>query len=176
MTTERTNVKRMTRIALCAALIAVCTFVTIPMPAGVPITLQTFGVALCGFLLTPLEGIAAVLVYLLLGAAGVPVFSGMMGGPAVLVGKTGGFLFGFLLMVLCCGIAKKQPWRLLSAGLGLLLCHLVGVTQFALLTGTGFWASAMLVSVPFLLKDILSIVLAQILAHKLVPLLRSVLR
>ena len=83
--------------AIGAALIAVCAWISIP--ADVPFTLQTFAIfAVCG-LLGGKRGTVSVLVYLLLGAVGVPVFSGMRGGIGVLAGPTGGFLWGYLFGV-----------------------------------------------------------------------------
>ena len=85
----RRSVLELTRVALFAALIAVCSFITVPMP-GVPFTLQLFGVAMALSFLGGREGTLAVAVYLLLGLCGVPVFSGFRAGPAALFGPTGG--------------------------------------------------------------------------------------
>lgn len=67
-------------IALFAAITAVLSQIAIPMPTNVPVTLQTFAVALCGFCLGSKKGTAAILVYILLGAVGIPVFTGFKGG------------------------------------------------------------------------------------------------
>lgn len=91
-----------------AAVLAVMSQIAIPMPSGVPMTLQTFAVALAGAVLGWKLGALSALVYLLLGAAGVPVFSGMSGGLGVLLGKTGGFIFGFIFMALLCGLGAAQ--------------------------------------------------------------------
>lgn len=158
--------------AMCTAVIAVCAQITIPMPSGVPVTLQTFAVALCGFLLTPKLAASVVTVYLMLGAVGVPVFSGFGGGMGVLFAKTGGFLLGFLALAVLASLRKKMIPALLLAFSGLVILHLAGVGQFMLVTGRSFVESAMLVSVPFLLKDAVSIVLAKLFADRLTPLLR----
>ena len=161
------NVQRLTRSALMVALVAVCAQITIPLPWGVPITLQTLAVALCGYLLGPLNAMAVIGVYLLLGLFGLPVFSAFGAGAAVLLGRTGGFLYGFFALAAFCGLAGRQERRLFQLLLGvpgLLVCHLAGVIQFSLITKTGFWASALLVSVPYLLKDLVSVALASRLA------------
>ena len=97
-----------------AALLAVLSQISIPLPTGIPVTLQTFAVALCGFALGPGLGAAAVGVYLALGAVGVPVFAGFSGGIGSFVGMTGGYLWAFLPMAFLCGLggpAEKQgPW------------------------------------------------------------------
>ena len=156
--------------AVFSALIAVSTFITIPLPGGVPVTLQTFAVALAGYCLSVKGSVPAVAVYILLGAAGVPVFSGFQAGPAVLVGKTGGFIVGFLFLAALCSLGgrlEKKALALLPGLAGLALCHLAGVLWFARLTGTGFFAAAAAVSLPFLVKDVLSVAAALLLSLKL---------
>ena len=161
------NVNKLTRSALMVALIAVCAQITIPLPWGVPMTLQTLAVALCGYLLGPLNAMVVIGVYLLLGLFGLPVFSAFGAGAAVLLGRTGGFLYGFFALAGLCGLAGRQERKLFQLLLGvpgLLLCHLAGTIQFALIAKMGFWASALLVSVPYLLKDLVSVALASRLA------------
>ena len=148
-------------IALFAAIIAVLSQISIPTPFGVPISLQTFGVALCGYFLGAKKGIGALLVWIVIGAVGAPVFSGFRGGFGVLFGVTGGFIYGFIPLVLLCGIElKRKPLRIALGGLGIIACHLCGAAQYALLMGIDFLQSVLTVSAPFLIKDIVSIVLA----------------
>ena len=156
--------------ALFTALIAVSAFVTIPLPSGVPVTLQTLAVALTGYCLGVKRAVPALLAYILLGAAGAPVFSGFQSGPAVLAGKTGGFFVGFVFLVVACALGGKCPKKVLQTivgVLGLLLCHLTGVLWFAHLAKTGFWASVAAVSLPFLLKDVLCVAGAMLLSLRL---------
>lgn len=159
---SRLTASDLARTGLFAALIIVCTHLSIPLPSGVPLTLQTFAVALGGFLLGPVYGTLAVAVYLLLGAAGLPVFSGFTGGIGRLVGPTGGFLWGFLLLAVGCGLGRDRtlPLRLLPGVAGLLLCHLLGALWYAYTAGLTFPAAALAVSLPFLPKDLASLVLA----------------
>ena len=96
---KQLSTKSIILVGMFAAVLAVMSQIAIPMPSGVPMTLQTFAVALAGAVLGWKLGALSALVYLLLGAAGVPVFSGMSGGLGVLLGKTGGFIFGFIFMV-----------------------------------------------------------------------------
>lgn len=148
-------------VALFAAIIAIMSQFSIPTPFGVPVALQTFAVALCGYFLGAKKGIAAVLVWIAIGMVGVPVFAGFKGGFAVLLGLTGGFIYGFIPLVLLCGLELKHRYLRIALGAaGIIACHLCGAVQYALLMGIDFLQSVLTVSVPFLIKDIVSIVLA----------------
>lgn len=148
-------------VALFAAMTAILSQFSIPTPFGVPVALQTFAVALCGYFLGVKKGIGAVLVWIAIGAVGVPVFTGFRGGFAVLLGLTGGFIYGFIPLVVLCGIElKKASLRILLGAAGIAACHLCGAVQYALLMGIDFWQSVLTVSVPFLVKDIASVVVA----------------
>ena len=148
-------------VALFAAIIAVMSQISIPTPFGVPVSLQTFAVALCGYFLGTKKGTAALIVWIAIGAVGVPVFTGFKGGFAVLLGLTGGFIYGFIPLVLLCGIElKSKALRIALGAAGIVACHLCGAAQYALLMGIDFVQSVLTVSAPFLIKDIVSIVLA----------------
>lgn len=82
--------------ALFAAIISILAQVAIPMPLGVPITGQTLAIGLAATILGSRYGTLSVLLYLLIGAIGVPVFAQLSGGPGILFGPTGGFLIGFI--------------------------------------------------------------------------------
>ena len=157
--------------AMFAAIGAVTSWISIPMPSGVPITLQTFGMALIGYTLGYKFGTLSVGVYVALGAIGVPVFSGIKGGFSVIAGPTGGFIIGFILMAAICGLCRLNkvkslgyvPKIIISIALGiigLLVCHLLGVIQFMLLFNDSFIAAALKVSIPYLIKDIISVAAA----------------
>ncbi|MEA5066441.1 MAG: biotin transporter BioY [Eubacteriales bacterium] len=161
------SIRTMTMAALCAALLAILSQVSIPMPSGVPVTLQTMAVALAGCLLGGPGGLLSVMVYLLLGAAGLPVFAGFGAGIGRFASATGGFLWGFLPMAALCGLGARMKHRragLLVALSGVLACHLPGVVQFALLAGIPFMQAALTVSLPYLIKDALSVAAAWYLA------------
>lgn len=105
------NRQKITTIVLCAlfaAITAILSQIAIPMPSGVPVTLQTFAIALCGFYLCTARATVSTVVYVLLGAVGVPVFSGFKGGIASIVGPTGGFIIGFIAMAAISGIAFRN--------------------------------------------------------------------
>lgn len=148
-------------IALFAAIIAIMSQISIPTPFGVPVSLQTFAVALCGYFLGAKKGAGALLVWIAIGAVGVPVFTGFKGGIGVLFGVTGGFIYGFIPLVLLCGLElKSKPLRIVLGAVGIIACHLCGAGQYALLMGIDFLQSVLTVSVPFLIKDIVSVVVA----------------
>lgn len=158
---KKLSVKSMILMGMFAAVLAVLSIIEIPMPSGVPITLQTFAVALCGFVLGHQLGAGSAAIYLAIGAVGVPVFSGGSGGFGALFGVTGGFIFGFISMAFLCGLAVKQKNMVLKVVLclaGLASCHILGILQFSFITKTSLLQSALLVSVPYLVKDILSMV------------------
>ena len=116
-------------IALFAVLIAICAWISVP--TTVPFTLQTFGVFLTVGLLGGKRGSMAVLVYILLGAAGIPVFSGFTGGVGRLLGNTGGYIVGFLASALVMWALEKvmgrKTWALaVQMVLGLIACYAIG--------------------------------------------------
>lgn len=164
------NRQKITTIVLCAlfaAITAVLSQIAIPMPSGVPVTLQTFAIALCGFYLCTARATVSTVVYVLLGAVGVPVFSGFKGGIASIVGPTGGFIIGFIAMAAISGIAFRNmpekfriPLRIAMGILGIAACHICGFVQYALVAGKDLLSSFLLVSAPYLIKDIASVVLA----------------
>ena len=145
------STKEIVCVGMFAAVLAVLSQISIPMPSGVPITLQTFAVALTGVVLAWKLGVTSTLVYILLGAVGVPVFSQFSGGLHVLVNYTGGFIWGFIVLALLCGIGITLKNKLLGVLLGfagLAVCHLFGVIQFMVVMKMGFMESFLLASAP----------------------------
>lgn len=163
----KSRLHRMVVAGVFAALLAVLSQISIPLPTGIPVTLQTFAVALCGFALGPGLGTAAVGVYLALGAVGIPVFAGFSGGVGSFVGMTGGYLWAFLPMAFLCGLGARQKNRALALTVGfggLVVCHLCGSFQFALVSAVSPWNAFLLASAPYLLKDAASLVVAYLAA------------
>lgn len=159
-TKENSNhvkIRDMVFIAVFTAIIAALSQVSIPMPNMVPITLQTFAVSLAGYFLGAKKGVASVGVYVMLGAVGAPVFASFKGGFAVLIGYTGGFIWGFIPLAFLCGILADKKLGMALGVLGIVVCHLLGSIQYMILSGNGFWASVALVSLPYILKDLLLI-------------------
>lgn len=161
--------------ALFAALIAVCAWISIP--ATVPFTLQTFAIFAALGLLGGKRGTAAVAVYLLLGAIGVPVFAGFQGGIGALLGTTGGYLLGFLLTALIvwgmeARFGSKTGVFLLSAVLGMLVCYAFGTAWYLVVYARTKGAISLATAlgwcvVPFLIPDAVKIALAVLLRGRL---------
>lgn len=129
--------KRMTRTALCAALLAPCAWLSVPTQP--PFTMQTFGIFLTLLLLGAKDGTIAIGLYILLGALGVPVFSGFNGGMGALMGPTGGYIVGFLLICLIfgllCGKGAGLWLKALALLLGLAVCYAFGTLWFVKVYG-----------------------------------------
>lgn len=152
-----------------SALLIVLSQLSIPTPTGVPITLQTFAVALTGVILGWKLGFLSTFIYILLGAVGLPVFANFKAGLQAIAGPTGGFIYGFLLMVILCGIGgtrKNMVQGIVIGIIGLLGCHLLGINHFAFLSNISFWKSALLVSIPYLIKDVASIAIGFVIGIK----------
>ena len=162
-------------IALGAALIAVCSWISVPIE--VPFTMQTFAVCLIAALLGAKMGTGCVAVYLLLGLAGLPVFAGFKGGPAALLGVTGGYLIGFLFTALIVGLAADRLGRkpaVLAAAMaaGVLLCYTFGTAWFVIVYtrkvgAIGVGTALMKCVVPYLIPDGIKIALAALLTRRL---------
>lgn len=164
------NSRNLTLCAMFTALMAICSWLYIPFP-GIPFTMQTFGIALTLLTLGGKRGSAAIAAYLLLGAVGIPVFSGFQGGISAIVGPTGGFLMGFALGAL-------GYWALTALGVkpvpaiiaNLAISYLVGCFWYAFryLSGaSSLGAAAMQCVVPFLVPDGIKLALACLLSKKL---------
>ncbi len=177
---QRFKVVDLVYTAIAAALIAICAWISIP--TVVPFTLQTFGVFLVLSLLGARRGTLAILVYILLGAVGIPVFSGFSGGLGILFGNTGGYIVGFLLMGGAYGLivrllGKSLRSEILGFLLGLLLCYALGTAWFmffysrskgAVELGTVLsWCV-----IPFIIPDLVKLSLALLLSRRLSPALK----
>lgn len=150
------NNKKLIFAALFTAVICILSQIAIPTPA-IPITLQTFAVCLCGYLLGTKLALLSVLCYIILGAVGLPVFYGFQGGAQHLISLTGGFIFGFIPLAFFCGISSRAKKHFLKISLGIigvLLCHIMGVIQFWLVSNNNLIASFIIASLPYILKDI----------------------
>ncbi len=170
----KTNVHNMTAIAACAALIAVCSWISIP--TTVPFTLQTFAVFAALFLLGGRDGTLAVLVYILLGAVGIPVFAGFTGGIGILLGTTGGYILGFLFSGLVYWasekVSGKMPVQLAACFLGLGVCYAFGTVWFMNVYARASGAIGLMTALswcvfPFAVPDAVKIFLAFALAKRL---------
>ena len=155
----------MTLCSLFAALLAVCAWICIPLGDTV-LTLQTFGVFLALLLLGGKWGSLSIFLYLLLGAAGLPVFSGFRGGLGAILGVTGGFLWGFLAMGLVYwALARFGKFPALLAGLA--VCYGCGCLWFSVYAGGGLGLILVRCVLPYLIPDGVKLWLAFSLSKRL---------
>ena len=160
-------------IILCglfAALISVFAQISIPLPfTTVPLTLQIFGIAITGLILGYKCGFIATLIYLILGGIGIPVFAQFSGGVGVLFGPTGGFLLGYPLMAFIIGYIKEKfnshILTAISMVVGLAIVYAFGTIMFSFVTGNTVMQSLFYCVVPFVLVDLLKLVLADIIGE-----------
>lgn len=180
--TQLAKYSKTTRLVLAAlftALTAVCAYISIPLPfTPVPITLATLAVTLSGALLGPKYGVLSQVIYLLLGAFGVPVFHNFTGGLGILTGPTGGYLIGYLTMSFLTGLilsrSKKDtsvPIIIIAIVTGLVSCYLLGTLWFMITSGTPLIPSLTACVLPFLPGDALKTIVGCFLIKKLRPVL-----
>ncbi|MDR0875939.1 MAG: biotin transporter BioY [Clostridiales Family XIII bacterium] len=175
--------------AFFAALTAVCSQIMVPLPfTPVPINLALLAVFVCGTVLGPKKGAISMLIYILLGLVGVPVFAGFTGGFGILAGPTGGYIVGYLASAVVMGLlasgkastfkskvmeklpaesTKKSARTIASVGLTLVTgipaiaaCYALGTAWFMISTGTGFAASMLMCVIPFIPGDFVKIIFA----------------
>ncbi len=172
---KASHIKAVSQIALFAAVISVSALICLPLPSGVGFTLQTLAVSLCGYCLGAYKGAAAAAVYLALGAVGLPIFSAFSGGLGVLFRESGGFLWGFLVLAVLTGATRKlrRALKWIFGCVAVLLCHAIGIWQFALVSGTGFLSAFLTASLPFILKDFICIILAERISCRIIPTLKG---
>ena len=169
---SRASVQDLCAVALCTAVTVIMAQISIPMPLGVPMTMQTFAVMLAAIILGAKKGAAATLVYMLLGSIGLPVFSNFTGGAQCLVGPTGGFILSFPLMAYIIGLGAKRYYErkslfILSLIAGTAVNYLIGVLMFAFVTGGTLAAGFAACVMPFIPTTIIKMILAAVLGLKI---------
>lgn len=170
------------RAALAAAIIAASALITVPV-GPIPVTLQVLAVAVCVLVLPPRESFAALMAYVGLGALGLPVFSGGSGGVGVLLGPTGGFIFGFLLgaplgsltrtLVSAHTGIRTLPGDIAGVLVLLALSYAAGLAWFTVVTGTTVAEAFAVAVAPFVIPDTVKLVIAFGIAR---PIRRAVTR
>ena len=146
--------------ALFAAMTAILAQISIPFPGGVPLTLQLLSISLCGVLLGSKRGFMSILVYIILGAIGLPVFAGFSG-----------FIISFPLVALIIGFVSEKTNNLLliflSTILGLVVNYTVGTLMFATITNSSISTSLAACVIPFVLTDLIKCSIATVIGAKL---------
>ncbi len=171
MQNSKISTKEICSIAIMTAITAVLAQISIPMPMGVPMTMQTFAVTLAGIILGAKSGAISMVVYLLLGAVGAPVFAGFGGGVQNLIGPTGGFLLSFPLMAFLIGIGvklkKQKGMFLLFLVLGTVSNYVVGVLMFCIVMKASVWTGISACVLPFIPTAVIKAAVASILGLRI---------
>lgn len=165
------TVKDMAYSGICAALLSISAWISIPMPQ-VSFTMQSFAVFFSLGLLGGRRGVISIFIYLVMGAVGLPVFSGFRGGLGVLLGVTGGYIWGFLLAGLVYWLLPALLGSGFRAGLGatvlgMAVCYTCGTVWYLHVYGGSFWSVFSVCVLPYLIPDGVKIALAISLAGRL---------
>ena len=174
-TKAKLTVRDMAYIAMFAVVMAVCSWISVPYV--VPFTLQTFAVFLAVGVLGGKRGTLAVLVYILLGCVGLPVFAGFTGGLGIVLGSTGGYIVGFLFTALIMWAMEKVPGNktamtVISMVLGLIVCYAFGTIWFIVVYArtsgpVGLWTALGWCVFPYIIPDLVKMALAMALRKRL---------
>ena len=171
MQNSKISIQDICSISIMTAITVVLAQISIPMPLGVPMTMQTFAVTLAGIVLGAKRGAISMLIYVLLGAIGVPVLANFSGGFQHLIGPTGGFLLSFPIMAYLIGIGTKMRRQkgmfLLFLILGTAANYAIGVLMFCILMKASIWTGITACVLPFIPTAIIKAAVASILGLKL---------
>ena len=177
LTANKFQTKDIAYIGIFTALMAICSWISLPLPSGIPVTLQTFGVFLAVGILGGRRGTLAVAAYLLLGLVGAPVLAGFSGGVGSYLTPSGGYLVGFLFTALLMWgmerlLGQKKWVLLLSMLLGLAVCYAFGTAWFMVAYAKSEGAEGLLAVLgwcvfPYLLPDAVKLALAWLLSGEL---------
>lgn len=168
------SIKRMALIAMMTCLMIICSWLTIP--ATVPFTMQTFAAFCSLLLLGGKAGVTSIVLYVLMGIAGMPVFSGFQGGIGHIAGPTGGYIIGLVFLAVFYWLleplfVKSEKLRLAALAGGLLICYLFGTVWFQIVYGIrgSSYSFGMVVSIcvlPYIIPDIVKLALAWAISKK----------
>ena len=171
MQNSKISIQDICSISIMTAITVVLAQISIPMPLGVPMTMQTFAVTLAGIVLGAKRGAISMIIYVLLGAIGVPVLANFSGGFQHLIGPTGGFLLSFPIMAYLIGIGTKMRRQegmfLLFLILGTAANYAIGVLMFCILMKASIWTGITACVLPFIPTAIIKAAVEYILGLKL---------
>lgn len=172
---SKNRIKTYVLISLFTAIIAVCSFITVP--AAVPFTLQTLGIFTALSVLGGKRGTVCTVLYILLGILGIPVFSGFSAGLGHLLGATGGYIIGFIFLsltylIITAVFGNKFTVKAVGLVSGLLICYLFGTLWYMAvylktLTTDAFISTLSVCVLPFIIPDLIKIALALFIDRKI---------
>lgn len=169
MSKSRLSTKDLCIIGVFSALICVLSQIGIPMPYGVPMTLQTFIIAFTGIVLGSKRGLIATCIYVLIGAVGIPVFAGFTGGFGVLFGPTGGFILSFPIIAYFSGKGSetnKLNFCMIFITLGYIINYIFGMIMFSVVSGSTLWIAFISCVLPFIPTSIIKVIISAVLGLK----------
>lgn len=173
------SVKELTLVGMCAALMAIFSQLAIPIPfTTVPLTMQTFGLVVIAVVLGRKLGTLSIIIWTLLGAIGIPVFAHFAGGLGVILGPTGGYITGFIIMSFIIGYSLKFENKIilfLGVYLGQASQYMVGLLQLKIVLGLTTQGALLAGLYPFIIKDIITITVAAFIALSIKKVLKGVL-
>lgn len=153
------SIKEITLVGMCAALMAIFSQLSIPLPfTSVPVTLQVFGLVILAVIVGAKIGTLSLIVYTIIGAIGLPVFANFHSGFGVILGPTGGYIIGFIIMAFLIGyVSSKENKILLFAAsyIGVIIDLVLGTIQLKIVTGMTINAALIAGLYPFILKDLI---------------------
>lgn len=173
MRQSKLSIQDLCSIALCTAVTAIMAQISIPMPMGVPMTMQTFAITLSAVILGSKKGAVSALVYILLGAVGLPVLSSFHGGIQYFTGPTGGFLISFPIMAYVIGLGVEGAENIKKARLvlcvtaGTILNYIIGTAMFCFLMDSSITAAVAACVLPFIPTAVIKAVLAAAIGLKI---------
>ena len=166
------SVRDMTKMAICVAFCCVTAYISFPLPftPGM-VTALTLALGVTAFVLTPRQTFLVILVYTLLGVAGLPVFVGGTAGPGKLLGPTGGFIFAWLVAYPLVSMFKGSDinfrrYALSNILLGVPITYLGGLISMVLVMDVGLWEAMVMAVFPFIPGDIMKALMAAFLGKK----------
>ncbi len=162
------NVKQLALVGLMSAVICVLGPLSLNIPISpVPISLGLLGIYFVVSILGMKLGTLSVVIYILLGLVGVPVFTGFTAGPGKLLGPTGGYIIGYIFMAPICGFfvdrfSKKLPLYVLGMLLGTAVCYLFGTIWLRFQANVTFPQALAMGVLPYIPLDIITLIIAAV--------------
>ena len=164
------SIKEITLVGMCAALMAIFSQLSIPLPfTSVPVTLQIFGLVVLSVIVGAKIATLSIIIFVLLGSIGLPVFANFSGGFGVIVGPTGGYIIGFIIMAFLIGYASSKQNKILlfiAAYIGVTADLLIGTLYLKIVAGMNLQSALIAGLYPFIIKDFITIAIAVLIGLK----------
>jgi biotin transport system substrate-specific component len=170
MNIKKLSTRELCGISLFASVTAVCAQISLPLPGGVPFTLQTWAICLAGVVLGAKNGTLSAAIYVLLGAVGVPVFANFTGGVGIISGPTGGFILSFPILALLAGMGgskKNVIWLVAGLVAGTIVNWLAGMVYFSFVLSLSLQAAFAAAVLPFIPSAVIRIVFVTVLGKSI---------